>query len=122
MTKIGFRLAAVVLCTALASLVTHAQSTHTGPIYEMNISGLDGAADVKNLVASIRNSPDVEYCRFANDRSTLIVQSKAIMTYEEIDALISETGYRLSGTVLTSKGVRMDSSGGDSQSKETKRL
>lgn len=105
------RLGLVVLLTTCVSLSSFSQSNFNGPVYELKVNGLEEAADIKILVNSVRSSPEVDLCRYAEYKEILVIQTKEDMTYADIDALISETGFHLLGDVLTSKGVRMHSNG-----------
>lgn len=115
MNKQRIRLGLVVLFTSLASILSFAQSNYHGSVYELKVSGIEEPADMKNLVNSVMNSPDIDYCRVSNEEDGLVIQTKEDMSYEEIKALIDETGFSLTGDVLTSKGVRMHSNGEISQ-------
>ena len=105
------RFSLVVVFTTLACLLSFSQSNFNGPVYEVKVDGLETPADIKTLVNAIRNSVGVDYCRVANAQDGLVIQTKEDMTYEEISALISETGFSLIGDVVTSKGVQMHSDG-----------
>jgi hypothetical protein len=113
------RLGLVILFATLTSLTTMAQSKYKGPVYELKITGIEEPADIKNLVTYVRNSPDVEYCRVGHEQGDLVIQTKEAMSYEELKALINETGFSLVDDVVTSKGVRMHSNGEVTQPVQT---
>jgi hypothetical protein len=115
MNKHAIRLGLIIVFATLLSLTTAAQDKYKGPVYELKISGIESPADMKNLVNYVRNSPDVDYCRVANNQDFVVIQTKEAMSYEELAALITETGFSLTGDIVTSKGVRMHSNGEVSQ-------
>ena len=111
MTNIGFRLVAVGLFTTFTYHYSYAQSSFKGPVSNLIVAGLEVLAGIKNVVTIIRNSNEVVYSRFASYKNMLVNQTKEAMSYGKIDALISETGFSLTGVVPSAKGVRMHSKG-----------
>ena len=110
-----FRFCFVILFITLVSHASFAQSNFKGPVYEVKVQALDSTANFKLLVTAIRNSPEVDYCRVADAQDGLVIQTKENLTYEEINALINESGFSLMGDVRNSKGLRMHSNGEISQ-------